>query len=108
MTLDSDVYAGTRDGLPDIRIVNDQDDDFPFILEVLAASKSKTVRETETCKVLSLTKLDNDGVEIIAQLQEKTKLTAERFRMVTPLKNFERHVRVFGSQDGEDWSPLIR
>ena len=27
--------------------------------------------------------------------------------MVTPLKNFERHVRVFGSQDSEDWSPLV-
>ena len=105
--LDSDVYAATHEGLPDIRIVDDQDNDSPFILQVVSESKSKTVRKTETSKVLSLTKIENDGVEIIVRRKEKTKLTAERFRIVTPLKNFERHVWVFGSQDGGEWSPLV-
>ena len=32
---------------------------------------------------------------------------ADGLSIVTPLTNFERRVRVFGSDDGDDWTPLV-
>ena len=39
VALDSDVYAGTRDGYPDLRIVDDQGTTVPYLLEPIGKKR---------------------------------------------------------------------
>ena len=46
VALDSDVYAGTRDGYPDLRIVGDQGTTVPYLLEPIGKKRITEARRT--------------------------------------------------------------
>ena len=56
-------------------------------------------------EVVSLQEKDG-GIEIHVRL-DRDAPAAEELTVVTPLKDFERRVRVFGSDNGKDWTPLV-
>jgi len=109
VTLDSDVYAATRDGLPDIRIIADADSerstDVSFLIRRVTSTELETTREYWAARTRSVRPLDDGGLEIILYLEPEDP-RPEGLRIVTRLQNFEQRVRVFSSADGENWQPI--
>jgi hypothetical protein len=47
----------------------------------------------------------DDGLELIVQL-DRDAASADGLSILTPLRDYERRVRVLGSKDGAEWTPL--
>jgi hypothetical protein len=104
--LDSDIYAATRDGYPDLRILDDRGTMVPYLLEPVAQRRTSQVRQPCASKVASLHVDEGKGLEIVLELDEKAPgATGATIR--TPLADYERHIRVYGSRTGVDWAPLV-
>ncbi len=104
--LDSDIYAGTRDGYPDLRIVDDRGAIVPYLLEPAARRQKTSVRQLCASKVASLHVDEGKGLEIVVDLDEKAP-GATGVTIRTPLADYERRVRVYGSRTSDDWVPLV-
>jgi hypothetical protein len=107
-TLDSDIYAATRNGLPDLRVLDlskaDTPVEAPYQIEPQLERRAERVRRTLPTKIMDL-KENGNNIEIRLSLPEKSP-AAEGFSFSTPLKDFERKVQVAGSEDGKNWTPL--
>jgi hypothetical protein len=102
VSLDSDIYAATRDGYPDLRILDDRSAAVSYLLEPAAARRTIKVRESCTSRVASLHVDEGKALEIVVALDEKAP-TATGATIRTPLADYEHRVRVYGSRDGRDW-----
>lgn len=102
--LDTDVFAATQDGLPDVRLVDGKGEVAPYLLRRVQATRSRKVHSTWTAGQLSARPLDDGGLEITAELREKDPQPTG-LRLVSPLKNFEHRVRIYTSADGMKWEP---
>ncbi len=103
--LDSDIYAATRDGYPDLRIVDDRGAQVPYVLEPAGERRTIQVREPCNSRVLSLHVDEGKALEIVVALDEKAP-SASGATIRTPLVDYEHRVQVFGSRDGKDWTLL--
>jgi hypothetical protein len=106
VVLDSEIYAATRDGFPDLRILDDRGAVVPYLLEQVAERRTTQVRQPCASKVVSLKVDEGKGLEIVVELDEKAP-GASGATIRTPLADFERRVRVYGSRTGVDWAPLV-
>ena len=105
VTLDSDIYAATQERFADLRVVDGQDNDLPYQLEKVLESRTKSVRRTCSSKIVSLVETDDNSIEIVIHLPAKA--PADTMVFHTPLKNYERKVSIFGSDNGTNWQPLV-
>lgn len=103
--LDSDIYAATRDGLPDLRVFDDAHREAPFQIEPEVEYHEERTRRFGRVEGLSLREQGN-AIEIRLRLP-KDSPAAEGFAFFTPQTDYERKVRVFGSDDGAHWNPLV-
>ena len=99
--LDSDVYAATRDGFPDLRIVGADERLIPFLIRRVSETRTHKVQKSWTASDPSLRPLENDGMEIRITLKSQDP-SPLGLRFVTPLQNFEQQVRVFATADGTE------
>jgi len=104
--LDRDVYAATRDGYADLRIHDEGGTEVPYLLEQASQRQTERVREGCPSEVVSLREVNGKYLEIIVRLRDKSP-AAGGLTVVTPLTNFEHRLKVFGSRDDHDWSPLV-
>lgn len=104
--LDADVYAHTRDRTPDLRLFDAGGREAPFLLEQATATYRHAVRKPWTVRPASLKPLDDGGLEIVLTLDKDDPRPAG-LTVITPLRNFEQRLRVFGSNDGESWELLV-
>ncbi len=104
--LDSDVYRGTRDGYPDLRIVDDRGTMVPYLLERIGKKRINRVRERCASTLKSLKVDEGKALEIVVVLDDKSP-NARGLTIRTPLADFEHRVRVFGAESGKDWTPLV-
>ena len=65
-----------------------------------------THHETCASEVVSLKERDGAALEILIRLGEKAP-SASGLTILTPLTDYEHRVKVFGSNDGKDWSSLV-
>lgn len=105
ITLDSDIYAATREGLPDFRIFDRKDQEVPYLLEKVTEGRSQMVRETSASAVASLHEQDN-AIEVLVRLGTDAP-PADGLTVHTPLVDYERRLSVSGSEDGKKWTPLV-
>jgi hypothetical protein len=103
--LDSDVYAATRAGFPDLRVFDEAGAEAPYQLELDVEFREERTRQDMAPKVVSLRE-DGNMIEVRLRLPENSP-NAAGLNIVTPQRNYERKVQVFGSQDGADWTPLV-
>jgi hypothetical protein len=103
-TLESDVYAATRDGFPDLRILSDDSLETSYLLRKVTITKAETTRDYWAARTRSVQPLDDGGLEIMLHLEPEDP-QPDGLRIVTPLRDFEQRVRVFNSADGENWQP---
>lgn len=99
VALDSDVYAATRNGFPDVRLLDGEQRLVPFLIRSIAETRTRLVRKTWTAVNPELKPLDNNGMEIRLTLG-KDDPVPDGLRFSTPMKNFEQQVRVFAIADG--------
>jgi hypothetical protein len=102
---DRDVCAAARDEFPDVRLFNAAGRETPFLIEKAAETRTHTRRLACPIQTLSF-KEQEDGLEIIVE-RERESSPADGLIIFTPLKNFERRVQVFGSDDGVEWKSLV-
>jgi hypothetical protein len=105
VTVDSDVYAATRPGFPDLRIFNAQDKEVPYVVEKATESRMHTVRRPCASKVAALDE-HGDDLDVVIRL-DRDAPAADGLSIFTPLTNYERRVDVYGSDNGIDWTPLV-
>ncbi len=106
VTLDRDIYAVTRPGFPDLRIRDDSGREVPYVLEQAGERKRATHHETCASEVVSLKQREGAALEILIRLGEEAP-GASGLTIFTPLTDYEHRVKVFGSNDGKDWSSLV-
>jgi len=103
-TLDNDIFAATRDGLPDLRVLDDAQAEAPCQIEPEAEYLEDRTRQSTQTEVVSLRE-EGSAIEVRLQLP-KDHPAAEGFVFFSSQVDFERKVRVFGSHDGTSWTPL--
>lgn len=105
--LDSDIFEATRDGLPDLRLLDSQGVEVPFVLRKAISQKDETLREIWTARRSpSARPVENDALEITLELDREEPMPSG-VRLVSPLQNFEQHAKVEFSPDGQRWEPLV-
>lgn len=97
VTLDRDIHQHTRDGWPDLRILDERDRPQPYLLRQKTTDRTETVRHYWTAQKATLMPTDQ-GLEIRVDLNDKDP-QPNGVRLITPLQNFEQHVQVFGADD---------
>ncbi len=105
VVFDSDVYAATRHGFPDVRIFDARGKEAPYVLEKATEPRMHTVRTTCGSTVTALHE-HADDLDVLIRLDPNAP-AAGGLSIVTPLTNFERRVHVYGSDDAATWTPLV-
>jgi hypothetical protein len=106
VVLDRDVYTATRDGLPDVRILDEAGAEVPYLLEQATRRLTERVREACASDLVSFREVDGKTLEAVVKLREKAP-NAGGMTVVTPLTDYEHRVQVFGYRDDGYWSPLV-
>ena len=104
--LDSQIYSSTRNNFPEIRIIGNNNDEVPYHIEKAIETQSRTVEEISQSEIKSLRELPDNKIEIIIQLKYDEP-SADGLTLISPQKNFERKVSVFGSENGDYWVEII-
>jgi hypothetical protein len=102
--LDVDVLSHAQADLPDLRVLDADDQAVSAIIRTPRVSKSSMTRQSWTARDPRVTVGDDGGLEIEIQLA-KDDPVPDGMKIVTPLKNFEQRVRVEQSADGVNWEP---
>ncbi|MEX0726836.1 MAG: hypothetical protein WD065_11235, partial [Planctomycetaceae bacterium] len=104
--LDSDVYAASHENYYDLQVVDAAGQTVPFVIRQPADTKTREVQKSWLAENPSLKVLDGEALEITVQL-DKDDSQPDGVKIVTPLRNFEQRVQVFGLADGEPDQPLV-
>ena len=102
--LDVHFHEHTRFRWSDVRIVNAEGVAQGFVIRKMAESKSRTVRQFWTAQQISAS-VDGDRELIVEFSLRENEPRPNGLRILTPLHDFERQVRVEHSNDGKTWSP---
>ncbi|MDD5035217.1 MAG: hypothetical protein PHE55_10695 [Methylococcaceae bacterium] len=105
--LDSLIYADTRQGFPDLRIVDQAGTETPYLLEKAVETRTETTRLACKSEVVSLQKRGEEGIELFLRL-DRDAPAADGLTVFTPLSNYEYRMQVFGSDDGKNWLLLVK
>lgn len=105
--LDSQIYAATQDGFPDLRLFDETGAETPYLLEKSVEPHSEIVHVQHPGDVIALHKKGGNGIEVLLRADKDTPPT-DGFTLRTPLSNDEHRVQVFGSNDGKNWALLVR
>lgn len=103
--LDSDVYAETQADWADLRLWDAAGTETPYLLERVTERLTERVRTACPSTIVTLRE-EGMGIAVHARLDEKAP-AADGISFVTPLTNYERRVRVSGSNDGQAWTTLV-
>ncbi len=105
--LDSQIFSATRNNFPAIRIIDKDDVEVPYLIQKAIDTKTRIIEENCRSDVMSLRELPENKIEITIRLRENEP-SADGLTLITPHKNFERRVSVFGSEDGEYWIEIVK
>ncbi len=102
ITLDSEVFAATQEGLTEVRLVDAAGTLIPFFLRKVQTTKARAVRSTWSARQPTAQPLDDGGLEITLQLGDKDP-HPNGLSFITPLRDFKQRVQVYVSADGKEW-----
>lgn len=102
LVLDADVFASTDDGYTNLRLFDARDREVPYHLQVRRCLKSRVAVDAVTVEVLNFKELPENCAEITVKLGDRAG-SAVGLRLQSPVRNFEKQVTVYGSQDQVAW-----
>lgn len=106
VSLDDAVYANSANGFKDLRLVDQNGVETPYLLQKLAARKTVIKRLPSHSTAQVLQKTGNDGISITINL-DKDAANADGFSVVTDQHDFEYTLQIQGSEDGQTWQVLV-
>ena len=103
--IDEPILAATDVHYADIRIVNDKQTETPFLVRVKRQNKTVSRENMFVLKALAFEEQAENRIEIV--LERKADDPVPHAVVVSSrLKNYEKQVSVFGSNDRSTWQPL--
>ncbi|NLX97911.1 MAG: DUF3999 domain-containing protein [Rhodopirellula sp.] len=105
VALDAEVYAAEEE-LTRLRVFDSENREIPCRLDKATENRRRDFREPCPSTVQSLVEHDDNRIEVVVRRDDKAP-TADGIIFHTPLADFERRVSVFGSDDGDNWQPLV-
>lgn len=100
MRLDAEILSHTRDGLPDMRLLDDALHQVPFLVNPLRQPATDLIRRTWTAEIKQLKPLPEGSLEILVILPDSDPPPAG-LQLITPLKNFELRVRIHAGANAD-------
>jgi len=104
--LDSEIYAASQDGFNDLRLLDQDGAETPYLLQKIATRKTVSQRLPSRNETQALQKTGDDGIVITVRL-EKDAANADGLTVATTQHNFEYSLQIQGSTDGNDWHVLV-
>ena len=105
--LDANVYEATQDDLEDLRLLDKSGQPIPFLVRQATHSRTRTIRQTWTAKTMMAKPLEDGGLEITVVL-DRDDPAPNGLKLVTPLDDFEKRLRVETSTDGQQWQEVAQ
>ncbi len=104
--LDAPVMAHTQNDFSDLRLFNGANQELPRAIEPLYSQQERIVRHSLASRAITLRELPGNRIEARFSLL-KDESFPDGIEIQTPLKDFIRILRISGSEDGENWTPLV-
>jgi hypothetical protein len=105
------IYAVTRDDLADVRLVrSDGATPIPFLVECVTTKRCNFTRETRSFRIHKVEELGGQKLQLVLRREEPddaTLLPLSGLVIHTPLRDFERKIKVEASSDGETWKTVV-
>ncbi len=105
-SLDNAVYANSNADFSDLRLVDQEDVETPYMLLKAGGSKKVVNRRRVRSENTKLQTSGNEGFEIIVYRHKNAK-TVDGLTIVTAQRDFEYVLQVQGSDDGNNWQTLV-
>jgi len=106
VTLDAEVYAVARGDLHDLRLVDTAGTVQPHHIVRGMTPREYMARRPQPHRIAHVVETASNTLEVVLELTgEHT--AANGVTIHTPLKDFERTVTVYGSDDGQAWTLLL-
>ncbi|MEI7946226.1 MAG: DUF3999 family protein [bacterium] len=111
LILPQPIYAVTREDLSDVRLVrSDGTTPIPFLIECVTTKRCDFTRESRSLRIHKVEELDGQKLQMILRREEPedaTLLPLSGLVIHTPLRDFERKIKVDASADGETWKTVV-
>ncbi|MDA1213604.1 MAG: hypothetical protein O2955_13900 [Planctomycetota bacterium] len=104
--LDGDVYAASHNDYRDLQVIDAAGDPVPYIIRQPMMTTTRDVQKNWQVENPSLIVHDDESLEITLTLK-KDDPQPHGITIITPLRNFEQRVQVFGLADDVDESLLV-
>jgi len=108
--LDDAVFDHCGEDFADLRLI-DWEAESPVVVPFALERRLGEAREDAgrlASRITAVEEKENNLLEVEARLTgEKSDARVSRIVIDTPLKDFERRVRVYGSEDGTNWIELV-
>lgn len=106
--LDADVHAAAADGYGDLRILDAQAAEVPYIVRDVITTDRGTVKRRARAVVAAAKPLPDGSLEVTVTLGDGHEHAApEEFVLLTPLHDFEHRVTVTRLADDGGWESLV-
>jgi hypothetical protein len=106
--LDADVHATAADGYGDLRILDAQAAEVPYVVRDVVATDRGTVKRRTRAVVAAAKPLPDGSLEVTVTLGDGHEHAApEEFVLLTPLHDFEHRVTVARLADDGGWASLV-
>ncbi len=106
VALDPAVYAASRDDFADLRLLDQDGVETPYLLQKIASRKTLVQRVASRIESQSLQKIGDDGFVITLALA-KDAANIDGLSIVTGQRNFEYGLQIQASADGKQWRTLV-
>ncbi len=103
--LDSLVYANSAADFRDLRLIDQNGSETPYLLQKIASQQPVTRRQPSRSETVALQKSGDDGIVISVKLA-KDAANADGLSVVTSQHDFEYELQIHGSNDGQTWQLL--
>lgn len=100
--LDDELFAGAKDGLADLRIIDNNNQEISYKILV---GESKNKSEVFHPKMLNNSFVPGGNSSVILDLERKG-VSINRLKINTTSENFQRNVIIYGSDNSNDWKIL--
>jgi hypothetical protein len=111
LVLPQALYAFTREDLADVRIVRSEGaTPVPFLVECVTTKRSHFTRDVRSLRMHKVEELEGQKLQLVLRREEAedaTLLPLSGLVIHTPLRDFERKIKVEASPDGEAWKTVV-
>lgn len=105
--LDEEVLAATTDNYSNLRIFDSKAVETPVHVRGKRRKRSEMRERSVSMKSVSLKELPDNRIEIVLVQKDSSLSDPGAIIFSTSLKNFEKQVSVFGSNDKSDWKLIV-